>query len=956
MRNSRTSCVSLIFSVLLLWAGLPFSAAAQTAQFDYALFTLGGGFDNPYGVAVDVSGNVYVADENNNTVKEMPPGCASSTCVVTLGGGFAEPLGVAVDGSGNVYVGDYLNSAVKKIPPGCTVTSCVITLGGGFNEPIGVAVDGSGNVYVADQGNSLVKEMPASCMASTCVTTLGGGFDNPYGVAVDGSGNVYVADYENNAVKEMPPGCATSTCVTTLGGGFNRPSGVAVDGFGNVFVADYMNNALKEMPPGCMASTCVVTLGTLEPRGIAVDGSDNVFVSLRNSSNVQKVETASVDFGTVAIGQTSAAITLTYTVGTAGTPVALTQGVTGLDFAVPDGVGCVAGSQEGTEICSVNVTFTPEFAGLRKGAVLLNSGSSIATGYVHGIGSGPQVSFLPGSLSTLGGGFNYPTGAAVDGNGDVFVADAFNNGVKRIPAGCTVTSCVTTLGGGFSQPRDVALDGAGNVYVADTHNNAVKQSPSGCTVSSCVITLGGGFSGPFGVAVDNAGNVFVADTYNNAVKEIPRGCLASICVKTLGSGFSYPTGVAVDGSGNVFVADFDNNAVQEIPAAGGYSTVKTLGEFNYPAGIAVDGNGNLFVTDTYNDAVKEILAAGGYTTVVPLGSGYNDPVGIAVDGSGNVYVADTGNSRVVEWNFATPPSLSFGSVNVGAESAEQTVTLQNIGNAPLALEVPSTARNPSITTNFTLDASALTSCPLVALWSAPVDLAAAASCTLAIAFAPTVSGSIGGSVVLKDNALNAASPSYTTQTIALTGTGVATPATMTTPAPGSTLGNTNVTFTWSAGTDVTAYEFFLGTAKQTDNLYYSGKTTATTVTVPSIPANSATVYVELCSEINGSWYCDPNYTYTEGGTPAVIQTPAPGSTLGATNVTFTWSAGVGATSYQLFLGTAKQTDNLYYSGKTTATTVTVPSIPANSATVYVELCSEIGGVWKCDPNYTYTEQ
>ena len=102
--------------------------------------------------------------------------------------------GVAVDGSGNVYVADYDNSAVKEMPAGCASSSCVTTLGGGFSYPKGVAVDGSGNVYVADNGNSAVKEMPAGCASSSCVTTLGGGFNNPSGVAVDASGNVYVAD------------------------------------------------------------------------------------------------------------------------------------------------------------------------------------------------------------------------------------------------------------------------------------------------------------------------------------------------------------------------------------------------------------------------------------------------------------------------------------------------------------------------------------------------------------------------------------------------------------------------------------------------------------------------------------------------------------------------------------------------------------------------------------------
>ena len=80
----------------------------------------------------------------------MPPDCTSSSCVTTLGGGFRDPTGVAVDGGGNVYVADSGNNAVNEMPPGCASSSCVTTLGGGFSEPTGVAVDGSGNVYVAD--------------------------------------------------------------------------------------------------------------------------------------------------------------------------------------------------------------------------------------------------------------------------------------------------------------------------------------------------------------------------------------------------------------------------------------------------------------------------------------------------------------------------------------------------------------------------------------------------------------------------------------------------------------------------------------------------------------------------------------------------------------------------------------------------------------------------------------
>jgi DNA-binding beta-propeller fold protein YncE len=126
---------------------------------------------------------------------------------VQLGDGVYEPLGVAVDGSGNVFVADFGNSAVKEVPPGCITSSCVKTLGSGFYNPGAVAVDGSGNIYVADTGNSLVKEILA-VGGYTTVKTLGSGFNQPYGVAVDGSGNVFVADQGNNRVVELETAAA----------------------------------------------------------------------------------------------------------------------------------------------------------------------------------------------------------------------------------------------------------------------------------------------------------------------------------------------------------------------------------------------------------------------------------------------------------------------------------------------------------------------------------------------------------------------------------------------------------------------------------------------------------------------------------------------------------------------------------------------------------------------------
>jgi NHL repeat len=233
--------------------------------------TLGGGFSDPFGVAVDASGNVFVGDTLNNAVKEIPPGCTTAGCVTSLGGGFDRPLGVAVDGSGNVFVGDAGNNAVKEILSGCSSAGCVVTLGGGFSVPVGVATDSSGNVFVADSGNNAVKEIPTGCFDAACVTTVLSGVNGPYGVAVNGSDDVFVAEASKSTVKEILPDC-TRFCVVVLDGDFSSPEGVAIDGSGNLFVGDTGNSVVKEFPAGCSTIDCATTLGAGfdTPAGVAV--------------------------------------------------------------------------------------------------------------------------------------------------------------------------------------------------------------------------------------------------------------------------------------------------------------------------------------------------------------------------------------------------------------------------------------------------------------------------------------------------------------------------------------------------------------------------------------------------------------------------------------------------------------------------------------------------------------
>jgi hypothetical protein len=182
-----------------------------------------------------------------------------------------------------------------------------------------------------------------------------------------------------------------------------------------------------------------------------------------------------------------------------------------------------------------------------------------------------------------------------------------------------------------------------------------------------------------------------------------------------------------------------------------------------------------------------------------------------------------------------------------------------------------------------------------------------------------------------------------------------TPAAMSTPASGTTLGNTDVKFTWTAGYGVTENNLWLGTSGPgSSDLYTSGWVTTTSNTVTSLPAKGVALYARLYSMIGGVVHYN-DYTYTEAVTPAAMSTPAPGSTLGTTDVKFTWTAGSGVTEDNLWLGlSGPGSSDLYTSGWVTTTSSTVTSLPAKRATVYARLYSLVNGVTHYN-DYTYTE-
>jgi sugar lactone lactonase YvrE len=551
---------------------------------------------------------------------------------------------------------------------------------------------------------------------------------------------------------------------------------------------------------------------------VGANGASFVFVS----AAAPPAGAAPVDFGSLGIGVAGAVtpVTLNFTAG--GTPaslIATTQGATGQDFALAGGGSCSTGVYvaAGTG-CTVNLTFTPRFPGVRNGAVAAmdENGQTLAMTYIHGVGNGAQISILadpyfywdsalqlnyPFSTDQLGDGFTRPM-VAVDGNGNVFVADFGNGAVSEIPAGCASADCVLPVMSGLLAPTAVAVDGAGNLFVAEAAAGDVKEIPPGCHSLSCTATVGVGFNQPYGVSVGSDGDVFVADTNNDAIKEVVAAS-GYTTINTLAGGLDLPWSVVVNATGDLFVAEGGdqcqawipgtcstiNTAIVQIPAAGGYKTVNTLGAGDYgkPLGLAIDGSGNVYEADYGDSCVSEFTAGSAYAEsrrlCTQMFSLYAE--GLAVDTGDNFYLGDVIRGTVFRMNYAGLPSLNFKTaVAAGTSDVQdgaQVLTLQNNGNSPLILS-GMVFSDPS----FQFDSKS-NSC------STATPVPAGGFCYLAVDFVPVTAGPHSATLTLTDNQLN---QSAATQNISITASALpSAPVILTTPANPTTA--TTAAFTFS---------------------------------------------------------------------------------------------------------------------------------------------------------------
>ena len=606
----------------------------------------------PWGLAFNSSGDLFVGDECNLRVRKIS---ASNGVITTVAGSgvrgdsgdgspataarFQDVYGIAIDSHDNLYVTDTGNHRLKRVDAATGIISTVAgtgVLGSYGNDgvpaitarlcnPVSVAVDGQDNVYLVDN-NGLHKIDASSGLISRMMGSFGGFSGEgelstaagglPTCVAFGRDNALYLCDQYSKRVRKIL--LSTGRIYTVAGNGYLAQSGfegdggiataahfwfltnIAVDSGGNVYASDYASGGytpetrfgrIRRVSPPVPTYRITTIAGTgsagfngdgsatsaqlSSPQSTAVDALGNVYVADTNNHRIRKLAPTGV-------------------------------------LATIAGTGVAGFSGDGGAATDARL--------------------------------------------------NYPQGICVDAAGNIFVADAYNFRVRRISTTGTIDTVAGSAAYGFggdggpatqaslSLPAAVAVDGAGNLFIADTYNHRIRKvSAATATITTVVGTGTPGLSGdggaasasqlnsPQGVIVNATGDLFISDTENSRVRRVSSsngvistfagsanlGVLAENAPAT--SGYVWkPTGLAIDTIGNVFIAATRDNLIRRVDAASGIITtiagsggdyyggtggdggVATAGQFYFPYGVSVDSIGNLWVADTSNHRVRKI--------------------------------------------------------------------------------------------------------------------------------------------------------------------------------------------------------------------------------------------------------------------------------------------------------------------------------------------------------------
>ncbi len=698
--------------------------------------------DAPTGLAVDAKGNIYFSEFNSHRVRRISPDGLITTVAGTGAGDFSgdggsaakaglnSPRGVAVDVKGDLYIADWGNLRVRRVGQDGIITTYAGTgtngsSGGGgpavqagLSNPWAVATD-KGNVFIAE-GNR-VHRVGSGGLITTIAGTpgagsfsgdggpaLGASLSQAAGVAVDAQGNVYIADRFNYRIRRVGldgvistfAGSGPTQLTNTSIGGFsgdggpatqallNPGPGVAVDPRGIVYIPDTGNHRIRRVGLDGVISTLAgngltgfsgdggpATQARLDlPSGVAVGPDGAIYIADANNHRIRRVSPllspdirlliSSLSLDSTKVG---AASQKTFSISNPGRAPLSIFGMTleGSDeFRVSPNTATVSAGDS----LRVTVTFSPLSAGDKAARLILRHDAGLDALTVALTGKALEVTG-PGIIITFAGTgipgaspegqpaksvtLSSPTGIVVDPLGRVFVADLGNHRVKLVGIDGILTTVAGTGVPGYSgddgpaaqaalnQPSDLVLDVKGNLYIADRANHRVRRVGTDGVITTIAGTGGAGYSGdgsgarfeklnqPSGLALDTQGNLYIADRANHRIRKVAPNNVISTVAGTGRAGYS--------GDGG----------------AGAQAAI------NDPRAVATDAKGNLFIADAGNHRVRRLGPDGVIETVAGTGrqgfsgdggpalsADLSGPAGVWVDADRNLTIADAGNRRI----------------------------------------------------------------------------------------------------------------------------------------------------------------------------------------------------------------------------------------------------------------------------------------------------------------------
>ncbi len=593
---------------------------------------------SPMGVVVDTFGNLFISDEGNNRIREVNAAGIITTYAgngtlfsvndgvkATLSSVY-QPYGIALDKKGNLYIAERGDNRVRKVSLSDTITTVAGNGIAGFsgdhgladtseiNMPWAVCVDAKGNIFIADKGNYRIRKVDTSGIITTIagngiVGYSGDGgpatvaeFNNLSGISADSLGDIYVSDSVNAEIRRIDTsGIITRFAGSLLINGFsgdggldtaaklNTPEGTAFDKKGNFYIADYSNNRIRKVNTTGIIKTFAgsnfyssagykgdggpAILALLSnPSGVVFDTMQNLYIADRGNHVVRMVNSAGI-ISTFAGNDTS---------GTSG------DGGLAIHAQLSTPASVATDRKGNLFICDQGRNMVRKVN--RLGIISTYAGNGVP-GF-RGDGGKADTA----ELST-------PAAIATDKYGNLYIADQNNNRIRKIDTNQVITTIAGTAiatyygDGGpailaeFNSPAGLCLDTTGNIYIADRNNYRVRKIDLAGNISTIAGNGAGGYSGDGAAAIS--------------------------------AGINLPQVITVDRSGNLFIEASDY--FRKVNTAGIISTIAGNGEGGFygdggPAissvlsegpfgGMVTDAYGNLLIPDYLNNRIREIYNA-----------------------------------------------------------------------------------------------------------------------------------------------------------------------------------------------------------------------------------------------------------------------------------------------------------------------------------------------------------